>query len=88
MSPGNLKPDINRVLGHHGGEWLRQPGETAQELTNRAIAAARLTTKGMPRLIAEEHHRAHAGKGAGFGLIMEPHQQANRTITCRPVAAP
>jgi len=46
VSPGNLKPDINRVRERHGGEWLRQPGETAQELRDWAIAAAKLTTKG------------------------------------------
>lgn len=46
VSPGNSNPDINLVWDQHGGEWLRQPGETAQELQVRAIAVARLTTKG------------------------------------------
>lgn len=54
VSPGNPSPDINRVRDHHGVEWLRQPGETAKELQDRAIAASRLTTKGLSRLIAEE----------------------------------
>jgi len=38
VSPGNSNPDINLVRDQHGGEWLRQPGETAQELKVRAIA--------------------------------------------------
>jgi len=59
VSPGNPNPDINRVRDHHGGEWLRQPGETARELQDRAIAAARLTTKGVLQLIAEEHDAEH-----------------------------
>ena len=58
ISPDNPSPDINRVRDHHGGEWVRMAGETAQELRDRAIAAARLTTKGMPKLIASVRHSA------------------------------
>lgn len=54
LNPDFSQPDVDRMTDHAGGMWLRLPGETAQELQDRAIAAARLTTKGMPRLIADE----------------------------------
>ena len=40
VSPGRLKEEIQRLQSDAGEEWTRQPGETEQELIDRASREA------------------------------------------------
>lgn len=54
VSPGNLSPNITRVCDDAGAEWLSHPGESAQELQERAASAARRNENGIAWLTGED----------------------------------
>jgi hypothetical protein len=52
VSPGHLDWEITRLRDDDGNEWTRQPGETEQELIDRATKEVKRTQWGVASLIA------------------------------------
>ena len=59
VSPGNLHPDYNHIRANDGQEWMRLPGETEQDFTDRAREVKR-NQWGNARIIMDEvTHASH-----------------------------
>lgn len=53
MSPGQLDAEIHGLRDGDGKMWTRLPGETEQELINRASREVARESSGFSRLIGE-----------------------------------
>lgn len=62
VSPGGADGEIHRLRDADGNLWTRLPGETEQELIDRATIEAKRSPRGFARLItvtADECRGAH-----------------------------
>ena len=60
VSPGHLDAEIHRLRDDDGKLWTRQPGETEQELIDRASFEVKRTPWGTARLTADGIEVPHA----------------------------
>ena len=60
VSPGHLDAEIHRLRGDDGEEWTRQPGETEQELIDRASLEVKRDSRGVSFLTAEAEEVPYA----------------------------
>lgn len=58
ISPGNLNPPTNSIHGPDGQLWERQPGESEEELIERAKREAKRNQWGVAVLTADEQCHA------------------------------
>ena len=61
VRPGHLDAEIHRLRDDDGKEWTRQPGETEQELIDRASLEVKRTPWGIASLTADGAEVLHAG---------------------------
>ena len=54
VSPGRLNAEIHRLRDDDGKLWTRLPGETEQELIDRASLEAKRSPWGVARLIGDD----------------------------------
>lgn len=54
VSPGHLDAEITRLRDDDGKLWTRQPGETQQELIDRATLEVKRTAWGVAHLITDD----------------------------------
>lgn len=54
VSPGHLDAEIHRLRDDDGKLWTRLPGETEQELIDRASLEAKRSPWGVARLIGDD----------------------------------
>ena len=54
VSPGQIDREMNRLHDGDGYEWTRQPGETEQELIDRASREVKRTPWGVAILTADD----------------------------------
>ena len=52
VSPGGCDGEIYRLRDNNGALWMRHPGETEQELMDRAFLEVRRNVLGLASLIA------------------------------------
>ena len=52
VSPGHLDNEVQRLTGAAGQIWTRQPGESEQDLTDRAVREVKRNAGGAAQLIA------------------------------------
>ena len=60
VSPGHLDAEIHRLRDDDGKTWTRQPGETEQELIDRASLEVKRTPWGIASLTADDAEVPHA----------------------------
>ena len=60
VSVGNLDAEIMRLHDDEGTEWVRQSGETEQELIDRAISEVRRNELDFACLAADDEDEPHA----------------------------
>lgn len=60
VSPGHLDAEIHRLRDDDGKLWTRQPGETEQELIDRASLEVKRTAWGVASLTADDAEVPHA----------------------------
>ena len=60
VSPGHLDAEIHRLRDDDGKLWTRQPGETEQELINRASLEVKRTPWGIAGLRSDDAEVTHA----------------------------
>ena len=60
VSPGHLDAEIHRLRDDEGKTWTRQPGETEQELIDRASLEVKRTPWGIANLTGDETEVPHA----------------------------
>ena len=60
VSPGHLDAEIHRLRDDDGKAWMRQPGETEQQLIDRASLEVKRTPWGIASLTADDVEVPHA----------------------------
>ena len=60
VSPGHLDAEIHRLRDDDGKAWMRRPGETEQELIDRASLEVKRTPWGIASLTADDVEVPHA----------------------------
>ena len=60
VSPGHLDAEIHRLRDDDGKAWMRQPGETEQQLIDRASLEVKRTPWGIASLTADDVEVLHA----------------------------
>lgn len=60
VSPGHLDGEITRLRDDDGKLWTRQPGESEQELIDRATLEVKRTPWGVASLTADDVETPHA----------------------------
>ena len=60
VSPGHLDAEIYRLRDYDGKAWTRQPGETEQQLIDRASLEVKRTPWGIASLTADDVAVPHA----------------------------
>ena len=60
VSPGELDAEIHRLRDDDGKLWTRQPGETEQELIDRATLEVKRNSYGVACLTADGGEVPHA----------------------------
>ena len=60
VSPGHLDAEIHRLRDDDGKAWMRQPGETEQQLIDRASLEVKRTPWGIASLTADDAEVPHA----------------------------
>jgi len=58
--PGHLDAEIHRLRDDDGKAWMRQPGETCQELIDRASLEVKRNSWGVACLTADAGEVPHA----------------------------
>ena len=60
VSPGHLDAEIHRLRDDDGKAWMRRPGETEQQLIDRASLEVKRTPWGIASLTADGVEVLHA----------------------------
>lgn len=60
VSPGHLDAEIHRLRDDDGKLWTRQPGESEQELIDRASKEVQRNPWGVASLITDDSEVCHA----------------------------
>ena len=60
VSPGHLDAEIHRLRDDDGKAWMRRPGETKQQLIDRASLEVKSTPWGIASLTADDVEVPHA----------------------------
>ena len=60
VSPGHIDAEIHRLRDDDGKAWMRQPGETEQELIDRASLEVKRNAWGIASLMAGGVEAPHA----------------------------
>ena len=60
VSPGHLDAEIHRLRDDDGKAWMRRPGETEQQLFDRASLEVKRTPWGIASLTADDVEVLHA----------------------------
>lgn len=60
VSPGHLDAEIHRLRDDDGKAWMRRPGETEQQLIDRASLEVKRTPWGIASLTADDVEVPHA----------------------------